>query len=245
MTPRALVTGAAGGIGAAIAARLAREGYWLALLDLQPPHLPATAPAGGLSLACDVSDPAQVQAAFSRVAQEVEHLEAIVNVAGINHQSPVATMQAEDWDRLYNINVGGMFLVVKHGLPLLPRDGTGAIVNMASISGHVATPDYPAYVTSKAAVEGFTQALAQDVGTRGIRVNAVAPGWVKAGFTDKALATAENPQSIQDAAKAAHLLGRMAEPEEVAAAVAWLCSPRSRCAAGSTLFVDGGLMRVH
>ena len=242
---RALVTGAAGGIGSAIADRLARDGYWLALLDVEAPHLPPSATSGGISLICDVSDPGQVEATFSRIAEQIPQLDALVNVAGINHQSPVAEMVAEDWDRVFSINVGGMFLVVKHGLSLLPTDGTGEIVNMASISGHVATPDYAAYVTSKAAVENFTYALAQEVRGQGVRVNAVAPGWVRAGFTDQALATAEDPERINQAAQAAHLLGRMAEPEEVAAPVAWLCAPRSHFITGTTLFVDGGLMRVH
>ena len=144
---------------------------------------------------------------------------------------------------MMEVNVGHMFLTAKNALPLMGEGS--AIVNMASISGHVATPDYPAYVTTKAAVESFTFALAQEAGDRGIRVNAVAPGWVNAGFTDAALAEAANPQDIFDAAREAHLLGRMAEPEEVADAALWLASAEASFVTGQTIFVDGGLMRKH
>jgi NAD(P)-dependent dehydrogenase (short-subunit alcohol dehydrogenase family) len=129
-------------------------------------------------------------------------------------------------------------------MPLMTGEAP-AIVNMASISGHVASPDYPAYVASKAAVESFTWALAGEAGARGIRVNAVAPGWVEAGFTRAALATAADPAALRDKARAAHLLGRMARPEEIAAAILWLASPKASFVTGETLFVDGGLMRVH
>jgi NAD(P)-dependent dehydrogenase (short-subunit alcohol dehydrogenase family) len=138
-----------------------------------------------------------------------------------------------------------MLLAAKHGLPLLARGTSPAIVNMASISGHVASPDYPAYVMTKAAVESLTWALAGEVADRGIRVNAVAPGWVAAGFTRAALETAEDPAALLDAARRAHALGRMAEPEEIARAILWLASSKASFVTGETLFVDGGLMRVH
>lgn len=237
----AVITGAAGGIGAATARAFAGAGYDLALLDRAPSELPDGA--GGMSLCCDLADPRAVAAAFGAIASKFPRLDVLANIAGINHRAPVAGMRVEDWDRMMDINVGAMFLTCKYAIPLMTGEGA-AIVNMASISGHVASADYPAYVATKAAVESFTWALSGEVGPR-IRVNAVAPGWVAAGFTNAALETTPDPDGLLARARAAHLLGRMAEPREVAAAVLWLASHKASFVTGETLFVDGGLMRVH
>jgi dihydroanticapsin dehydrogenase len=239
----ALVTGAAGGIGVAVARAFSDAGYALVLIDRIPPAAPAGAEA--LCLTADLTDPGAVAAAFGQAATRFGRLDVLANVAGINHRATLAEMAWADWERVMNVNVGAMFLTAKHGLPLLARGTSPAIINMASISGHVASADYPAYVTSKAAVESFTWALAGEAAELGVRVNAVAPGWVDAGFTHAAMAEATDPAALHDAAARAHLMGRMARAEEIAAAVVWLASPAASFVTGTTLFVDGGLMRVH
>jgi NAD(P)-dependent dehydrogenase (short-subunit alcohol dehydrogenase family) len=233
----AVVTGAAGDIGAATARAFAEAGHSVVLLDRTEARLSG---AKGISL---VADPAAVATAFAAVAASFPRIDVLANIAGINHRAPVAEMQIEDWDRMFDVNVGGIFLTRKRAIPLMTGDAP-AIVNLASISGHVATPDYPAYVATKAAIESFTWALSGEVGPH-IRVNAVAPGWVDAGFTRAALATAKDPAPLQEKARAAHLLGRMARAEDIASAILWLASPKASFVTGETLFVDGGLMRVH
>ena len=234
------MTGAAGDIGAACATALEARGLRILRLDRYVPPGMATD-----WIACDLADPAAVAAAISVLADDPGRLDVVVNVAGINHQAAVHDIRVADWTHMLDVNVGGMFAVLQACQPLLARGQNPAVVNMSSISGHVASTDYPAYVATKAAVEGLTQALALEWASLGIRVNAVAPGWVEAGFTRAALAAAPDPTALQEAARRAHLLGRMAQAGEVAEAVAFLASPASGGTNGQVLFVDGGLMRVH
>lgn len=239
MSRVALVTGAAGGIGGATARAFAAAGWQVAATDRSAPGT------GDLALACDLTQPDEVRALIAAIAGRFGRLDALVNIAGINHRATLSEMQVADWERTMDTNLGSMFLTAKYGLPLLERGAHPAIVNLASISGHVASADYPACVTTKAAVESFTWALAGEVAGRGIRANAVAPGWVDAGFTHAALEQTPDPAALHAAAARAHLLGRMGRPEEVAAAILWLASPAASFVTGETLFVDGGLMRVH
>lgn len=240
---RAVVTGARGGIGSEVVDRLCRDGYRVAALDCKPSGRRRRE--NVIEITCDLASPADAESAFLRAGEALDHVDALVNIAGINHESPVAKMRSDDWDRVFDTNVGGMFLSVKHALPLMRESAGGAIINMSSISAHVASADYPAYVCSKAAVEAFTIALSQEVSDRGIRVNAIAPGWVNAGFTNAARAAAEHPGILENAARGAHLMGRMAEASEVASVVAWLAGSKSGFVTGQVIFVDGGLMRLH
>jgi len=238
-----MVTGAAGGIGSATAQAFHSAGHALVLVDRAAPTAPPGAEA--LCMTADLTDPDAVAAAFGQVADRFARLDVLANIAGINHRARLPDMAWSDWDRMMDVNVGSMFLTAKHGLPLLARGDAPAIVNMASIAGHVASDDYSAYVTTKAAVESFTWALAGEAAEVGVRVNAVAPGWVDAGFTHQAMAEAADPAALHATATRAHLLGRMARVEEIAAAVVWLASPAASFVTDTTLFVDGGLMRVR
>ena len=234
----AVITGAAGGIGVAVVKAFENANYDCVLLDRQKIDEP-----GVVSIALDLSNPVDVQSAFAKISERFSEIDALVNLAGVNLRSSVRNMQVTEWDKLMNTNVGHMFLTSKCAMSMMRRGST--ITNMASISGHVASVDYPAYVTSKAAVESLTIALSKELKGAGIRVNAVAPGWVNAGFTHAALDASDDPDAIFEAAKEAHLLGRMAEPDEIADAILWLAGPTATSVNGQTLFVDGGLMRKH
>ncbi len=236
----ALITGSTGGIGSAVARKFAQAGYQLVLLDKVQSDFE-----GALSLKCDVSNPEDVAHSFEQIQAKYESIDVLANIAGINLKSSIHDMDAALWNQLYKVNVGGMFLCAKHAIPLLSKSANPSIVNMASISGHVASADYPAYVTSKAVVESFTAGLSQEAGRLGIRVNAVAPGWVDGGFTDEARKTHPAPDELDKMARSASLLGRMAKPDEIADAVFWLASEKASFVTGQTMLVDGGLMRVH
>lgn len=189
----------------------------------------------------DVSDEASVAQAAAKVNATFDRLDALVNIAGINLHRRIEDMSPEAWDKMMGVNVTGMFLMMKHFVPLM-RDTGGAIVNMGSVSAYVGSDGYAAYHTTKGAVISLTKSVALEFAEYNIRVNAVAPGWVNTQFTDDALALTENPDEIRAGAGNAHVLGRMAEPDEIAASIAFLLSEEASFISGETLFVDGGFM---
>lgn len=240
-----IVTGAAGGIGSAIAACLARSGRRLVLIDRRPPELPAGA--NGLSLACDIADPVSVAAAFRQIGTQVRCVEGLVNVAGRNLTASIEDMQLPDWHAMLDVNVGGMLALTEAALPLMEGATDPVIVNMASVAGYMASVDHVAYVATKAGVEGLSRGLADLLGPRGIRIHTLAPGWVDTGFTHAAAASlsAAEAEALLSQAADQHLLRRMAQPDEIADVVLWLLNSKARHLHATTLFVDGGLMRVH
>ena len=240
----AVVTGAQGGIGCAIVHRLLSDGFFVIAIDRTDRGI-FSGNKSVTNLSCDISDEESVRTTFSTISEKCDWLDVLVNLAGINHKSSIENMQTSKWDHLFSTNVGGMFLTVKYALPMMKDRQNASIINFSSIAGHVASKDYPAYVTSKAAVESFTIGLSKEMLKYGIRVNAVAPGWVNAGFTDAARSQSDNPEELEEAARKAHLMGRMAEAEEIASVISWLANSKSNFITGQIVFVDGGLMRVH
>ncbi len=238
--PVALVTGAARGIGLAIAQRFRREGWRVALLDIDAATL-ATAEAGFadpahvLALVADVADPAQVAAAFDTLAPRFGRLDALVNNAGVAVFKPILETTAAEWERVIAVNLGGAFHCTQAAAPLMLRGGGGSVVNIASISGLRASTLRVAYGTSKAALIHLTKQQAAELGARGIRVNAVAPGPVETAMA-KAVHTPEIRADYHDAIP----LARYGLEEEIAAAVWFLCAPESAYVNGQTLAVDGG-----
>jgi NAD(P)-dependent dehydrogenase (short-subunit alcohol dehydrogenase family) len=189
-------------------------------------------------IACDVKEEEQVRAAFA----PLEGIHGLVNIAGVNLNARLRDLQVDDWDVVMAVNVRGTMLAIKHAIPLLRSMGGGAIVNMASVSGLIGSDGYAAYHTSKGAIISLTRALSEELAPDGIRVTAVAPGWVDTPFTDAGIAQAADPAALRARASQMHALGRMAQPEEVAQAILWLLSDQASFVTASTLLVDGGFM---
>ena len=237
---RALLTGATGGIGAAIARAFVAEGARVALLardERKLETLRAETDGDAVGVAADVADAARVEAAVAEAADLLGGLDAVVNAAAIDTSwHPVGELPVDEWDRAVAVNLSGTFYVCRAVLPHL-EEGGGAIVNVTSVAGLRAWAEDAAYNASKAGVELLTKTIAVEYGRRGVRANCLAPGIIDAGMTDE----------ITDPADRGALLdrqpaGRMGRAEEVAEAAVWLASDASAFTTGTTLVVDGGFL---
>src|SRR4249920_3564619 len=236
----ALVTGAARGIGLAVAKRFLAEGWCVALLDVDGKPLSESVQALAaaertLALDCDVSDASAVASAFAAVGLRFGRLDALVNNAGIAVFAPLLETSDDDWNRVLAVNLTGPFLCTKAAAPLMREHGGGAIVNITSISAVRASTLRSAYGTSKAGLAHLTKQLAVELASLGIRVNAVAPGPVETAMA-KAVHTPEIRADYHDAIP----LNRYGLEEELAEAIYFLCSDRASYITGQILAVDGG-----
>lgn len=241
----ALVTGGGSGIGRAISRRLAAEGAHVTVLELQAPAAEATlaeiTAAGGTGrvATADVSDTESMRAAF----EALPRLDILVNNAGIAHVGSVMNTTPADLDRIYNVNVKGVYHGLHFGVAKLLASGGGAIVNLASVVSKIALQDRFAYSMSKGAVLTMTLSVARDFIDRGIRCNCVCPGRVHTPFVDGFLAKNYPGREKEMFAQlsAAQPIGRMGQPDEIAALVAFLCSPEAGFITGSAYDIDGGV----
>jgi NAD(P)-dependent dehydrogenase (short-subunit alcohol dehydrogenase family) len=243
------VTGGAHGIGRATALRFASEGASVAVLDVRDGEGEEVAAecgrAGGTGryYNCDVTDPGAVAAAVQRVAADLKTIDVLHANAGRLRAGTVLETDLDEWSRILSVNVTGMYLVVRETVPVMRSGGGGAIVTTGSISGLFGEPALTAYTASKAAVVNMTRSLAIDLAPAGIRVNCVCPGWVDTGFNDPQFdhdqMTGEDIQALIDRTVP---MRRQGEPEEMAAAVAFLASSDASYITGQTLVVDGGLL---
>ncbi|HEY1109410.1 MAG TPA: glucose 1-dehydrogenase [Opitutaceae bacterium] len=240
----ALVTGGGSGIGAAISRRLAGEGAHVTILEAREEAgatvLAQIREAGGTArvLAADVSNTGAMRAAF----EQLETLHILVNNAGIAHVGNVVGTQPEDLDRIYSVNVKGVYHGLHFGVPKLVAAGGGAIVNLASIASKIALADRFAYGMSKGAVLTMTLSVARDFVDKGVRCNCVCPARVHTPFVDGFIAKNYPGKEKEMFAKlsAAQPIGRMGQPDEIAGLVAYLCSDEAAFVTGSAYDIDGG-----
>jgi 3-oxoacyl-[acyl-carrier protein] reductase len=238
----AVVTGAARGIGRVIALELASEGADLAICDLEEAWLAETAEAvrakgrKATCLAVDVSDGDRVTAAVSAAAKALGRIDILVNNAGITRDNLLVRMSEEDWDAVLAVNLKGAFLFTKAvARPMMKQRG-GAVVNIASIIGLIGNAGQCNYAASKAGLIALTKSAARELASRGVRVNAVAPGFIETKMTD-ALA-----EDVQAKMLASIPMGRFGKPGDVAKAVVFLASDASSYMTGQVLTVSGGMV---
>jgi 3-oxoacyl-[acyl-carrier protein] reductase len=237
----AIVTGAARGIGRAIALKLADEGAKLALVDVKAEWLEeslALVRAKGVEaegFACDIASGEAVEAAVKAIHKRFGKIDILVNNAGITRDTLLVRMSEADWDAVLSVNLKGAFLTTKAVGRIMMKQRGGAIVNMASVVGLMGNAGQANYTASKAGLIALTKTTARELGPRGVRANAIAPGFVHTAMTDAL------PEAVREGMLKIIPLGRAAEPEEIADAAVFLAGPRAKYITGQVLAVCGGM----
>ena len=243
MSKTAIITGSARGIGAAIALRLAKDGFNIALNDISEnsfenndiiEKITALGVKCGKYIA-DVSSHAECESFVKKVKEDFGSIDVLVNNAGITRDGLLLRMAEENYDDVIRINQKSVFNMTKFVGAVMLRQKSGKIVNLASVAGLYGNPGQMNYSASKGAVIAMTKTAAKELGSRGINVNAVAPGFIKTPMTDKLTDEQRNAMLAQIAMK------RYGEPEEVASVVAFLCSDDAAYVTGQTIEISGGL----
>ena len=235
---RALITGAARGIGAEIAASFRREGAELALLDIDAERMVTTCKTvGGTAYSVDLADVEATVDVVSRAIADFGGLEILVNNAGILKMAPLLEIDPADWDLTFAVNVRAMLVTIQLAAKAMIPNGRGAIINMASMGGKVGGPNQAHYAASKAAVISLTQVAAKELGPYGITVNCICPGYV---LTEMGAATRTEEMVREWSAKSP--LGRLAEPSDVANMAVFLASDEASYCTGQAMNVTGGMV---
>jgi NAD(P)-dependent dehydrogenase (short-subunit alcohol dehydrogenase family) len=236
----AIVTGAAQGIGNAIAQGLAREGARIVVADLRGAEEAASVFVGGVGIECDVSSEEDVARLSDAVIDRCSRVDILVNNAGLYaslQMRPFEQIPLDEWRHVMDVNVASMFLTCKSIVPLMREQGGGKIVNISSGTPFRGVPFLLHYVTSKGAIVAFTRALAKEIGRDNILVNCVAPGFTMSAGVEE---HPEVVQALRDVSVSARTLQRDQMPEDVVGAVVFLCGPASDFVTGQTIVIDGG-----
>jgi 3-oxoacyl-[acyl-carrier protein] reductase len=237
----ALVTGAGRGIGKEIALKLAAHGADVAVSDILAEAVEATAAAvretgrKSLALVCDVSKLADVEALIERIIDELKRIDILVNNAGITSDQLLMRMSETDWDKVIAVNLKGVFNCCKAAIRHMLKQRGGRIINISSIVGMIGNAGQTNYAASKAGIIGFTKALAKEVASRGICVNAIAPGFIRTHMTEAL------PEEIKNQLLGQIPMKRIGEPEDVANLVLFLASEAASYITGEVIRVDGGM----
>jgi NAD(P)-dependent dehydrogenase (short-subunit alcohol dehydrogenase family) len=234
----AFVTGGAGGIGQAICERFAREGAEVIAADLNQSAVDIV---GVEYLEYDVTNEGTVIATFEQLARTWGKLDILVNAAGIEIEKTIEHTSLEEWNRIFAVNVTGMFLTSKYALPLLRQSEGASVINFGSYDGYIADPGLAAYCATKGAVHALTKAMACDHGPEGIRVNAICPGYVDTPMLQSFFGQSGDIETLKKAVRDVHPMRTYGQPEDIANLVNWLASDEARYAAGQLWVIDGGL----
>ena len=233
---RAVVTGGTGGIGTAICKRFSHEGASVQALDITGQAY------GDVEFRkVDITNETEVNIHASEISTQWDSLDILVNAAGIEIEKTIEETTLEEWNRVFAVNVTGMFLVSRAFLPLLRSSGNASVINFGSYDGFIADPELAAYCASKGAVHALTRAMACDHGKDGIRVNAVCPGFVDTPMLQSFFGSAGDVQTLRTEIEQIHPTKTLGQPEDIASLVLWLASDEARYASGQLWIIDGGL----
>jgi len=238
-----VVTGAAKGVGAAVAEAFCREGARVAIIDVDADagsELARTLGPSASFFRADVSNAAQVEQAFQQAEQTLGGFHILINNAGIQTYGTVTETSEEVWDRTLGVNLKSAFLCARAALPVIQREGGGVVVNMASVQSFLSQHNVAAYTTSKTALLGLTRSIAVDYAPQ-VRCVAVCPGTIDTPMLDWAIHQSPNPEEVLEECKQMHPMGRIASPHEVADLVLFLCSDKAGFITGQYYRIDGGL----
>jgi NAD(P)-dependent dehydrogenase (short-subunit alcohol dehydrogenase family) len=232
-----LITGAAGGIGAAVARRCVEEGAAVALVDRNQSVLDVAGALQGIGFAVDISEPGAADTTVSAAAERMGGLTGVVNAAAIHRDGDALTMTDERWREVMAVNLDAPLAWIRAALPALMASGAGSIVNITSVAASFATPSTVSYVVGKHGLLGLTRSVAVDFGRRGVRCNAISPGSINTGFlADYARRNPEKAGRLMDQ----NFAGRFGEADEIAACCAYLLADESGFTNGADVLVDGG-----
>ncbi len=237
----ALITGAAQGIGRAIAIGMAKEGAYIGIADTNIEKAEAAAEeiralgVKAVPIQFDVSKSGEIASAFEKLMKEYGRIDILVNNAGITKDALILRMKEEDWDLVLNINLKGVFLCSKEAIKIMAKQQYGKIINIASVVAFIGNPGQANYSASKAGIVGLTKTIAREYASRGIRANAVAPGFIQTAMTDVL------PEKVKDEMKSNIPLSQFGLPEDVANAAIFLASKEADYITGQVIHVNGGM----